>query len=319
MKDVSVSFGLLTVMIVAAWACPATPKIIACWGDSITEGMAMKPAETYPARLQVLLGEGFRVLNSGDGGEDAITIPARQGGIDLKTAKKIEFAAGERKVLLGDGTDNGLCADDGRKIKLTAALGRAIPVNPVRIGNGEFRLSFSEFKWNTAEHPISYKLWLERKDASAALGIPPETPVSFASVSAAENAYCEIFLMGANGGWNNRVEDLIALYRRMIARRGADSAYLVIVPYWAGFTEEQERAFRAAFGRHAIPFRERAIREGLKEEGLLPTERDRVEMASGRVPPSLLYRNRPDVHLNEKGYDFLAKLVFRQGRLLEYW
>lgn len=316
MKNTPVVFGLLIEMIAMAWACPAAPKIIACWGDSITEGMAMKPMDTYPARLQAFLGDGFRVLNSGDGGENAITIPARQGGIALKTAKKIDFAAGERKVLLGDGNDNGLRTDDGRKIKLTAALGRAISVNPVQIGDGEYTLSFTEFKW---EHPLSYKLWIERTDVSAELGILPETAVSFASVSAAENAYCEIFLMGANGGWNNRVEDLIALYRRMIARRGADGAYLVVVPYWAGFTEEQERAFRAAFGRHAVPFREKAIQEGLKEEGLLPTERDRAEMASGRVPPSLLYRNRPDVHLNAKGYDFLAKLIFRQGQLLGYW
>ena len=53
-------------------------KKIICWGDSITEGMAMTPRETYPARLQELLGERFKVLNSGDGGEDAVTIPVRQ-------------------------------------------------------------------------------------------------------------------------------------------------------------------------------------------------------------------------------------------------
>ena len=294
-------------------------KTIACWGDSITEGMAMKRTETYPARLQAMLGKGFRVLNAGDGGEDVVTIPARQGCLPLTTASKISFAAGERKVLVGTGDDNGFHTPDGRKIKLTAALGREIPVNPVKIGNDVYKLSFTDFKWNTPGHPISYKLWLERADAASAVEIPAGTPAVFSSVAAAKDAYCEVFLMGANGGWNNQIEKLIAGYRQMIARRGANKPYLVIVPYWGGFTQAQADAFKAAFGDHAVDFRGEAVARGLKVEGIQPTAQDEAEMKKGRVPPSLLYRNRPDCHMNPYGYDFLARLVHERGKALGYW
>lgn len=300
-------------------AAGAEPKVVACWGDSITEGMAMAREAAYPARLQALLGDGYRVLNSGDGGEDVVTIPARQGALPLATAARIAFAAGEDKVQIGDGTDNGFRTPDGRGIKLTAALGREMPVNPVRIGTGSYWLSFTEFKWNTPGHPISYKLWLKRADATAAAEIPAGTPVRFTSAAMVEGAYCEVFLMGANGGWHNDVDELIAGYRRMIARRGADKPHLVIVPYWGGFTPAQVAAFKAAFGDRAIDFRGEAIARGLAVEGLKPTALDEAERAQGRVPPGLLYRNRPDCHMNQYGYDFLARLVHERGKSLGYW
>ncbi|MGN0889076.1 MAG: hypothetical protein ACI4UY_09375 [Kiritimatiellia bacterium] len=66
----------------AAWGCVcgADEKLVLCWGDSVTEGMAMPRDKAYPAQLQKLLGSGYRVLNGGDGGEDTVTIMARQGG-----------------------------------------------------------------------------------------------------------------------------------------------------------------------------------------------------------------------------------------------
>jgi len=297
----------------------AAVKTVICWGDSITEGMAMARAETYPARLQAFLGGEYRVLNSGDGGENTITIPARQGCLALKTAKPIQFAAGEKRVMIGDGEDNGFRTHAEEKIKLTSALGREIPVNPVKIGTQSYRLSFTEFKWNTPGHPISYKLWLNRDDFAVSQVIPGGTPVVFSSVDAAKDAYCEIFLMGANGGWGNKVERLIAGYRKMIAVRGEDKPYLAVVPYWGGFTEAQAAAFKAAFGDHTVDFRGESLRRGLEVEGLVETELDKAEKSQGRVPPSLLYRNRPDCHMNARGYDFLARLVYERGKALGYW
>jgi len=91
------------------------------------------------------------------------------------------------------------------------------------------------------------------------------------------------------------------------------------VPYWGGFSEEQAVAFKEAFGSHAVDFRGEAIRRGLATEGLVATDLDKSEMAAGRVPPCLLYKNRPDCHMNAKGYDFLARLVYGQGKALGYW
>lgn len=309
------------VVSLGALAClgGVSSKVVACWGDSVTEGMAMPRDKTYPARLQDRLGSGYKVLNSGCGGENSVTIPVRQGAYRLATAAEISFKAGEDKVMIGDGNDNGFRTPDGSKIKLTSALGREIPVNDVVIGKDSFRLSFTEFRWNTATNPIMYKLWLSRKDSAKALAIPAGTPVKFASTDVSKRAACEIVFMGANGGWNNDIEVLIGNHRAMLERRGKGRPYLVIVPYWGGFRKDFADAFKAAFGKNAIDFRGEAIKRGLAFEGLRPTELDRREMAAGRVPPSLLYRNRPDVHMNEYGYDFLAQLVYERGKELGYW
>ena len=270
------------------------PKRILCWGDSVTEGMSMPRGKDYPAQLEALLGSDYRVFNSGDGGENSVTIPARQGAVPLKTAAQIVFPAGEWTVKIGDETDNGFHSPLGEKIKLTASLGRQIPVNPVRIDGHDYTLSFRDFRWNTPTNPISYTLWLSRgkDDAAKQLTIPAGTSATFASVAAASDAYCEIFFIGANGGWDNNVEKLIAQIRAMVARRGEERPYLVVVPYWSGFSQEKKDAFKAAFGRHAVEF---------------------------PVEASLCFRNSRNVHLNERGYALLAKLLHTRGAELGYW
>jgi hypothetical protein len=148
--------------------------------------------------------------------------------------------------------------------------------------------------WNTPTNPITYTLWLKRDEAGAEapLAIPTGTRVAFASADAVPDAWCEIILMGANGGWNKDVATLIAQIRAMLARRGEDRPYLVVVPYWRSFPEKGKADFKAAFGRHAVEF---------------------------PVEDSLCYKNRPDVHLNENGYALLAELLHARGAELGYW
>ena len=52
---------------VSVLAEDTAPKEVVCIGDSITRGAGIKNprADTYPARLQKLLGEGYRVTNYG--------------------------------------------------------------------------------------------------------------------------------------------------------------------------------------------------------------------------------------------------------------
>ncbi len=294
MKKIVLATFFAAAAAAASAASPAAPRRVLCWGDSVTEGMAMPRGKDYPAQLQTLLGEGYKVFNSGDGGENSVTIPVRQGAYKIATAEAITFPAGESTVKIGDASDNGFHTSAGEKIKLTAALGRKIPVNPVKIGNASYRLSFKDFRWNSPTNKISYALQLSRDEGSSAksLAIPAGTPVEFASASEVQGAYCEIIFMGGNGGWDNKIEKLIGQYRAMIARRGEDKPYLVIVPYWKGFSQTNKDRIKEAFGRHAVEF---------------------------PVEDSLCYKNRPDIHLNESGYALLAKLLHERGAELGYW
>jgi len=46
----------------------AEPIKIACVGDSITQGAGAKSGQSYPAQLQALLGDGYKVGNFGVSG-----------------------------------------------------------------------------------------------------------------------------------------------------------------------------------------------------------------------------------------------------------
>ena len=49
-------------------ACATETIRVACLGDSITKGARAKPTESYPAQLQQILGEAYKVENFGIGG-----------------------------------------------------------------------------------------------------------------------------------------------------------------------------------------------------------------------------------------------------------
>lgn len=82
-------------------------KTVVCWGDSLTashtngtgyKGMVkgwIKGDDSYPGVLQDLLGDGYDVVNCGVGGENTLTIMARQGAYPMLLAHDV--------VLLNDG------------------------------------------------------------------------------------------------------------------------------------------------------------------------------------------------------------------------
>ena len=140
---------------------PADDKIVvACWGDSITEGMGMH-ASSYPSKLQALIGDKYKVYNGGDGGEKTITIAARQGAYKVYTANKITFYKNQDTILIGTESRDALVTKDNQSIVLTSLLGNGISVNSVRINGEEFMLDFNDsFVWS----PRSFKLYLQRSN-----------------------------------------------------------------------------------------------------------------------------------------------------------
>ena len=87
---------------------------VVCWGDSITEGMGMRD-RSYPTILGELLGDDYKVINAGDGGEDTITIMSRHGALKLFTENDIVFGKGEESVAIGNQDNNGFITADNEK------------------------------------------------------------------------------------------------------------------------------------------------------------------------------------------------------------
>lgn len=282
---------------------------IACWGDSITEGMSMH-SKSYPSVLQKLVGDSYVVYNGGDGGEKTVAIAARQGGIKVYTAKKITFDRGSDKKAISTETSDIFVTENGTPVVLTSLLGNGISVSPVKIGGVEYQLKFDYFNWS----PRTFKLYLYRStDTDKSFSIPEGTEVIFGGSDISTKGGVDIYMMGANGGYANDAE-YISQVKAMIKHHGNDK-YLIIKPYWDNIS-----GLEAEFGDHVVDFPKLAAENGLAFEGLTPTDADTKACTQGKIPPSLRYQNEADnVHLNEYGYHFLANCIYEKGKTLGYW
>lgn len=280
---------------------------ILCWGDSITEGMAMWD-KSYPAVLQSLLGNEFKVINAGDGGENTVTIMARQGALKLFTENEIVFQKGEDTVVIGNQENNGFVSANDEKIALTALLGNQLPVNDITICGEKFTLKLKEFSWT----PITYTAVLTRENSDKTFKIPKGSQVVLNHSKISRNGGIDIYLMGADDGFDKSPQKLIDQFKLMVNYHRSDR-FIIIAPFW---TKDYDEALEEAFPDHIVYFRKMACENGHEFEGLVATQEDLERISLGRTPPSLCYKNKPDVHLNEYGYHFLAHLVYEKGKEL---
>ena len=281
---------------------------IVCWGDSLTEGMGMWD-KSYPVRLQEKLGDNYKVLNGGDGGENTVTIMARQGANKLFTCDEIIFKAGESEVVIGNQDNNGFVTEDNEKIKFTLLKGNKVPINEITICGEKFTLSLVDFIWK----PITYTAILKRQDVSSDLIIPKGTQVVLNNTDISKKGGIDIYLMGANGGFDDSGDKLVEQYRKMIKYHGSDR-FIIIAPFW---TTEYNEVLTKAFGEHLVYYREAVLERGLQFENIEATEEDKERMKNGLIPVSFCFQNKPDLHLNEHGYHFLAQLVYEKGKELK--
>ena len=165
--------------------------VVACWGDSLTEGMAMSKGYTYPQQLQASIGSQYRVINAGVGGEKADAILSRANAIEICFRKDVTFAKGEKQCELPQtlftAVDGGILTYKG--------FGNELSFNDVLIGGKSYTLEFKK-----SEKPEEGTFYLIRKDVSSALTIPAGTKVKFDYSSKYSKIHCNIILIGANDG-----------------------------------------------------------------------------------------------------------------------
>ena len=310
--------------------------VISCWGDSLTIGEGKNSVtganlnrleESYPAYLAKLTGG--TVNNYGIGGETAVTIAARQGGL---------------KVMLSDFT---LAADAGSTVTFTGEefvdengveVVPRYPTDPshgIKVYSGNWNNCYLELadgtriegsiiadvNSNVAPRRLN-SVTFTRKDAGEALNITADEQVKFISYDAtlARNADINIFYIGTNGVWgkshenadnqdNKVAADLIETIESMIANTKSPADYLV-VGLTSGVRADVEAAMTEAFGDRFVNVRSYlANEEVLKELGVAaPTDEDIDRIAKGLVPASLL--SGDGVHFNEKGYKGFADCVY---------
>ena len=316
-------------------------KEIVCWGDSLTAPHCGKGIKgelkrlvkynfAYPEYLQDMLNDEYKIINCGVGGENTLTIMARQGAFPMKLAHDVViFKTDEVKynVFIGNNDVSAFVSSyNGKRVTPLLQYGwdenSPAQVNPCTIKDKNFHI-FSEAKiWKEdGIFKFQYNYFLDANDDWVATDTLKEgSIVNTYAMKNLRNKYANIFFIGQNGGFDD-VADLISQLKAMIAF-SKSKRYIVIsfhkpngVIKTISRMREMEDSLNQCFGEHYINLREYMVTRGLEDAGLEPTQEDKDSIIKGQVPPQIMVDGR---HFTSKGYEEIAKLVYEKMDELGY-
>ncbi len=286
-----------------------TKDVIICWGDSITESMAMVDPFRYPAQLQGNIGSQFKVINAGVSGENSNEITSRANLVDIGLTNYIMFPKGVNSVEL----TREFASIKGGEVLYYKGFGRDLAMTDLIIGGKNYKMSFKN-----GEHWDQGIYTLTRTDASQTLILPKGTTVKYDYSDKFESIYCNVILMGANDG-NVSVPELIERYRRL---GSSSKKNIYIIPYY--YQEDKDgsvtKQFKDALGDQALDLRSYFVNHAHEDYDLEKTDLDKICIRKKEVPVTFCYRNqRGDCHLSSIGYKVMADQVYKKGVELGYW
>ena len=140
-------------------------KEIVCWGDSLTAPHCGKGIKgdikrfvkynlAYPEYLQNMLGDEYEIINSGVGGENTLTIMARQGAYPMKLAHDIVIFKSDEikyKTFIGNNDVSAYISSyNGKLVSPLLQCGwdedSPAQVNPCTINDKNFLISSESLK-----------------------------------------------------------------------------------------------------------------------------------------------------------------------------
>lgn len=286
-------------------------KTIVCFGDSLTAG-AGGQGTTYESVMQAELGDSYKVINCGVGGESVYPITARQGGIVSFLANEVYLPKDKTEVEIGTKTDSGVhCLKlDGTEVTLPLLLqGQGNSVNPCYIDDIPCNLRWSGSSYADTNGKYFLK---SNKELSKIHKIVAKSPIYFYG-NTLRNSHALVIWMGQNGGFNT-VDELKELYKKVISHSGCSNYVIIGLHGYNKTTEEDiEKQFKQEFGNHFIDWRNYLLTRALDDANITPTEQDLADINNGKCPTSLRH---DQVHLNATGYTLLAKQILNRFKYL---
>lgn len=288
----------------------ANTHIVSCRGDSLTDGSGATNGNTYPKILQDLLGGDYTVNNFGIGGDGTKGIAWRFGATPIYLAPCTipESGSVECKIVDASGADVTFLLRGGM-IPSNPSLSK-FNVNPVIIAGIEGVLARSSTTAN------AYTFTRNESGSSVTLDRP-----TFISTYGYRNNTKDItiFWCGTNDTQSWKGYTYIINYLKQMIDLLPHKKYIVCgltcLNMHSDIATKNEQ-LSLAFGRHFLDLRYYLLNYGLADAGITPTEEDEAAIASGEMPPSLLYDN---VHFNSDGYAVIANRVYKKGIELGYW
>lgn len=283
-----------------------------CDGDSLTFGAG--GTVSYPTVLNALLGGEWKVNNRGIGGENTVTIGARQGGMPMYIKEPITIPKDGSIVQIPtevvDGiTHYGLYSSFNDSDVKPLLQGGSALINPCMIEGVECTLS-----WSNNNYRIKRNVVGERDFTTQ-----PKSQILTASMRNTKGI--NILFIGQNGGYDGTGEGLTAQFEKLTDFKG-DGKCIVITSHGNGYPNVAN-VVKARYGAKHIDLKQYfstkaiydAIDLGLFDAATYPTAQDLTDMAAGNAPSSF----RVDaIHFNTKGYKMLAYIVYLRMVTLGY-
>jgi len=284
-------------------------------GDSLTAGAGGEGTTMSNVASRLLPGT-YTIKNMGIGGENTLTIGARQGAIPMYIKESITIPSNTTKVEIPSGVYSSY--NNQNILPLTQGFGGFAPshiegsggINPCYIDGIECVLSKS-----------SGKYFINRTQISPTDHITKPNSVIVTSLSKQTKGILTIFI-GQNGGYDS-ASDLLNQINLIVKHKG-DKKVIIITSHGNG-TSETVQTIQKKYGEKLIDFKkymsEIAIYDAillklLPDDGTVPSKNDLIAMKLKKAPPSLLYDG---IHLNKIGYELLGRLRFKKGQELGYW
>lgn len=281
-------------------------KILIDIGDSLTAGAGGEGTTMSNVTLKLLQGKWI-VKNRGVGGENTLTIGARQGGIPMYIKDTISLPANGEIVEIPSGIFSSY--NDKNIYPLIQGEGG---LNPCYIDGIECTL---------IRNSKTEKYYIKRnRRSSESYTIKPKTNII--SQLSLENEGIATIFIGQNGGYENP-QDLLNQINLLIKHKG-DENVIIITSHGNGDAKTIE-PIKKNYGKKLIDLKKymssKAIYDAislklLPDNGTYPTESDINAMKKNNAPPSLLYDG---IHLNNIGYELIGRLRYEKGQELEYW
>lgn len=285
-------------------------KAILCFGDSITEGMAMAREDSYPGVLQKHLKNNYKVFNAGCGGETSFTIGARANALPFTFKNDVVFEKGQFEYV-SDWEIFAGCGGEQMRLRY-GQMGRDLKINRVVVGDEIYDLRFESLGDEEKDKYI-----LTRKNADFKRVIPLGTSVRFDYSHIYKEPYCIVLMAGGNDnfGIEGNVEKTVERYKNIAA---LCDRFIPLIPHFAG--DDIAKMFYDTFGNVCVDLRGYCKEDFWLENKIEKDETDIECLNNGVLSSRFTYQNNyGDCHLNELGYKTLADLVYKKGKELGYW
>jgi lysophospholipase L1-like esterase len=273
-------------------------------GDSLTAG-AGGDGNNMSKTTSDLLGEEWIVKNMGVGGENTLTIGARQGGIPMYIKESITIPKDGSRVEISSGLFSSY-NDKNMHPLLQGSAG----VNPCYIDRIECKLTIHQGKY-----------YINRVNPSTTDYKTETKSTLFTALSKETKGIATIFI-GQNGGYKSP-DDFLNQVDLFVKHKG-DENVIIITSHGNGDSITVQ-PLKNKYGNKLIDLKQymatKAIYDAIKfnllpDNGEYPTTEDLERMKKNNAPKTLL---KDGIHFNSIGYELLGRLRYEKGIELGYW